>query len=79
MQANTIRVLTTIFGLTMLASAQVKTEVPPVEPGAKPVTVERITIHGAHSKAIWKAMPSSATFWSSSPRATAPTRIAAIL
>jgi enterochelin esterase-like enzyme len=28
------------------ATAQVKTEVPPVVPGAKPVTVERIKIHG---------------------------------
>ena len=27
--------------------AQVQTEVPPVVPGAKPVTVERITVHGA--------------------------------
>jgi hypothetical protein len=34
------------FGLTLLAPAQVKTEVPPVEPGAKPVTVEQIKIHG---------------------------------
>ena len=30
-----------------LAPAQVKTEVPPVEPSAKPVTVEHIKIHGA--------------------------------
>jgi len=29
-----------------MASAQVKTEVPPVIPGAKPVSVERIKIHG---------------------------------
>jgi enterochelin esterase-like enzyme len=31
---------------TQLALAQVKTEVPPVVPGAKPVTVEHIKIHG---------------------------------
>lgn len=35
-----------VFGLGLLSSAQVKTEVPPVEPGAKPVSVERIKIHG---------------------------------
>src|SRR6266536_4185306 len=29
------------------AAAQVKTEVPPVIPGAKPVAVERIKVHGA--------------------------------
>lgn len=31
----------------MLSNAQVKTEVPPVVPGAKPVTVEHIKVHGA--------------------------------
>lgn len=40
-----------IFGITLClagtAWAQVKTEVPRVIPGAKPVTVERIRIHGA--------------------------------
>ena len=35
------------LALPMLAPAQVKTEVPPVEPGAKPVTVERLKVHGA--------------------------------
>jgi S-formylglutathione hydrolase FrmB len=35
------------LGLALLAPAQVKTEVPPVVPGAKPVTVEHIKIHGA--------------------------------
>lgn len=34
------------LALVLSASAQVKTEVPPVEPNAKPVTVERIKIHG---------------------------------
>jgi enterochelin esterase-like enzyme len=34
------------LALLMPAIAQVKTEVPPVEPAAKPVTVERIKIHG---------------------------------
>jgi S-formylglutathione hydrolase FrmB len=35
-----------ILGLTMSLVAQVKTEVPAVVPGAKPVTVEHIKIHG---------------------------------
>ena len=46
MQNNISRGLTMAFGLALLAPAQVKTEVPPVAPGAKPVTVERIKIHG---------------------------------
>ena len=40
-------VLTIALTLAAAAPAQVKTEVPPVEPGAKPVTVENIRIHGA--------------------------------
>jgi enterochelin esterase-like enzyme len=43
--------LVTTLGLSLASaaslSAQVPTEVPPVVPGAKPVTVERIKIHGA--------------------------------
>ncbi len=35
------------LGLALSATAQVKTEVPPVEPSARPATVERIKIHGA--------------------------------
>ena len=35
------------FGGEALTHAQAKTEVPPVVPGAKPVTVEHIKIHGA--------------------------------
>jgi enterochelin esterase-like enzyme len=35
------------LGLGLIAPAQVKTEVPAVEPSAKPVTVERIKVHGA--------------------------------
>jgi enterochelin esterase-like enzyme len=35
------------LALSIAAFAQVKTEVPPVEPAAKPVTVEKIRIHGA--------------------------------
>jgi len=35
------------LGFGVLAAAQVKTEVPPVVPDAKPVTVEHIKIHGA--------------------------------
>src|SRR5579863_6884324 len=36
-----------MLSLAITAPAQVKTDVPPVIPGAKPVTVERIKIHGA--------------------------------
>jgi hypothetical protein len=42
MQKNILGLLTMTLGLALLASAQVKTEVPPVEPGAKPVNVEQI-------------------------------------
>ena len=35
------------LGLAVTAPAQVKTEVPPVVPGAKPVTVEHIKVRGA--------------------------------
>ena len=35
-----------MFGLALPIAAQVQTEVPPVIPGAKPVKVERIKIHG---------------------------------
>ncbi|MFN7928098.1 MAG: alpha/beta fold hydrolase [Blastocatellia bacterium] len=35
-----------LVALSLPLAAQVQTEVPPVEPGAKPVTVERIKIHG---------------------------------
>ncbi|MGA2249487.1 alpha/beta hydrolase [Terracidiphilus sp.] len=35
------------LGLASLLIAQVQTQVPPVIPGAKPVTLERIKIHGA--------------------------------
>jgi enterochelin esterase-like enzyme len=35
------------FMLVLCTSAQVRTDLPPVVPGAKPVTVERIKIHGA--------------------------------
>ena len=47
MTRATIRNAAILFGLALAAVAQVKTEVPPVEPGAKPVTVEHIKIHGA--------------------------------
>lgn len=36
-----------VLGLALSAAAQVKTEVPPAVPGAKPVIVERIKVHGA--------------------------------
>ena len=38
--------LVLMIALTLPLTAQVKTEVPPVAPGAKPVRVERIKIHG---------------------------------
>src|ERR671930_724503 len=38
--------LVLMIALTLPLRAQVKTEVPPVAPGAKPVRVERIKIHG---------------------------------
>jgi S-formylglutathione hydrolase FrmB len=38
--------LTVAFGLALLVPAQVKTEIPPVVPGARPVTVEHIKVHG---------------------------------
>ena len=44
---NTVCALTMALALAVAAPAQVKTEVPPVVPGAKPVTVERIKVHGA--------------------------------
>ena len=46
MQTNIHAALTIALGLALSAPAQVKTEVPPVVPGAKPVTVEHIRVHG---------------------------------
>ncbi len=46
MKTNIFDVLTMTLGLALVAPAQVKTEIPPVEPAAKPVTLERIKIHG---------------------------------
>ena len=46
MQPTILRTVTIALGLVLLAPAQVKTEVPPVERNAKPVTVQRIKIHG---------------------------------
>ncbi|MDR3718852.1 MAG: alpha/beta fold hydrolase [Bryobacteraceae bacterium] len=45
---KSLQVLTLTFAATLAwpLTAQVKTEAPPVAPGAKPVTVERIKIHG---------------------------------
>lgn len=43
---NILCILPAALGLTVSMLAQVKTEVPPVVPGAKPVTVERIKVHG---------------------------------
>lgn len=40
-------VLAAAVALAQSAAAQVQTEVPPVIPGAKPVTVEHIKVHGA--------------------------------
>lgn len=44
---NSFHVLAIALALPISSLAQVKTEVPPVEPNAKPVIVERIKIHGA--------------------------------
>ena len=41
-----MRALLITLGLSFAAFSQVKTEVPPVEVGAKPVTIEKIKIHG---------------------------------
>src|SRR5947208_4123612 len=41
------QIVATLLGLVLCAAAQVKTEVPPVVPSAKPVAVERIKVHGA--------------------------------
>jgi enterochelin esterase-like enzyme len=43
---NTFGVLSILLAVMLHALAQVKTEIPPVVPGAKPVTVEHIKIHG---------------------------------
>jgi enterochelin esterase-like enzyme len=47
MQMRVIAPVTVVSLLTLSAAAQVQTEVPPVESGAKPVSVQRIKIHGA--------------------------------
>src|SRR3954471_6552644 len=44
---NTLLKLTIVLALILPATAQVKTEVPAPVPGAKPVTVEHIKVHGA--------------------------------
>ena len=48
MQTRALGVITLqlIVGLTTTLAAQVQTDVPPVVPAAKPVTVERIKVHG---------------------------------
>jgi enterochelin esterase-like enzyme len=43
---NVASALISAICFTSMAASQVKTEVPPVEPGAKPVKVERIKIRG---------------------------------
>jgi enterochelin esterase-like enzyme len=43
---NTFGMLTILMALMLHALAQVKTEIPPPVPGAKPVAVEHIRIHG---------------------------------
>ncbi|HWB84115.1 MAG TPA: alpha/beta fold hydrolase [Bryobacteraceae bacterium] len=45
---NILCKLAMALGFAVLAPAQVKTEVPAVIPGAKPVTVEHIKVHGAY-------------------------------
>ena len=46
MQTNTLGMLL-MLGLALSAPAQVQTDVPPAVPGAKPLTVEHIKVHGA--------------------------------
>lgn len=46
MKTNLFGALLIALGLTMSVLAQVKTDVPPVVPGAKPVAVEHIKVHG---------------------------------
>ena len=46
MKTNLCGALLIVLGLTMSVLAQVKTDVPPVVPGAKPVAVEHIKVHG---------------------------------
>lgn len=45
-KTNIFGALTIGLALALSGMAQVQTEVPPVEPGAKPMTVERIKVHG---------------------------------
>lgn len=45
-KVNILGVLPVLLGLTTSAPSQVKTVVPPAVPGAKPVTLERINVHG---------------------------------
>lgn len=47
MNSKILCVMTLVIGLLLPTLAQVKTEVPPVVSGAKPVNVERLKIHGA--------------------------------
>ena len=46
MKATIFGVLTVGLGFTVSAPAQVTTDVPPAVTDAKPVTVERIKVHG---------------------------------
>jgi len=46
-RANIFRALPMAIGMALALSAQVKTDVPAVVPGAKPAAVEHIKIHGA--------------------------------
>ena len=46
MNVHHFAMFTLVLGLAMSATAQVQTEVPPPVPGAKPVAVEHIQVHG---------------------------------
>ena len=59
-RATIFSALSVTIGLTWSLAAQVKTEVPPVIPGAKPVTVERIKSTGPLWKGTWRGMTSTA-------------------
>lgn len=46
MRNHSLPAATALLGCVLAAPAQVRTEVPPVEPNARPVRLERIRIHG---------------------------------
>src|SRR5215468_7035945 len=47
MKLNSLMMFNVVLVLGTRLSAQVQTELPPVVPGARPVTLEHIKVHGA--------------------------------